>query len=64
MNRIGSQIILNRREEDRVKSLIKRANYLEKRINSATVDLSYDKQELGALRWAISVIQELQNEQV
>ena len=36
-----------------LKMLQRRADHLEKRINTNPVSLTYDKAELAALRWAI-----------
>ena len=44
----------------RILALERRADHLAKRIAAAIPkDLSYDKQELGALRWATSHLREL-----
>ena len=37
----------------RIHALQRRALHLEQRIAASDIDLSYDKQELGALRWAL-----------
>jgi hypothetical protein len=61
MKRLGTQIIIETYEQDRLKRLVKRAEHLEKRILTSDKNLSYDKAEASALRWVVSVIQELQN---
>jgi hypothetical protein len=45
------------RSKRRLAALKKRAEFLEKRIQESPFDLSFDKQELSALRWAIFVLQ-------
>lgn len=61
MIRLKTQIILDPKEQDRLKRLVKRADYLESRVLNSDKELSFDKAEASALRWAIAVIQELQN---
>ena len=41
------------------KALERRADHLAKRIAASNIDLSYDKQELAALRWALNNLYEL-----
>lgn len=49
--------LLNREERDKLERLKKRAYHLQNRIdNRPRYDLSYDKAELSALRWAIQKI--------
>lgn len=52
---------LNSRERHRVKVLEKRARHLNDRIAAAAAvgrELSYDRQELAALEWALGIIGE------
>jgi hypothetical protein len=44
------------REIKKIKCLIKRANYLEERIENSDKELSYDKQEMAALVWVLHEI--------
>ena len=41
------------------KALERRADHLAKRIAASDIDLSYDKQELAALRWALDNLYKL-----
>jgi len=51
------KVELTRLDRRKVKILEKRAAFLKKRIDSSpNKDLSFDKAELGALRWAIAQI--------
>jgi hypothetical protein len=53
----GQRSTLNRRERDKVEALKRRAYHLQNRIdNSPRMDLSHDKRELSALRFAIEKI--------
>ena len=40
----------------KLETLERRADFLAKRISTSDTDLSYDKQELSALRWALDVL--------
>lgn len=42
-----------------IRCLERRAEYLEERIAASPVDLSYDKAECNAIRWAIDVLKSL-----
>lgn len=42
-----------------IRCLERRAEYLEKRIGTSKLDLSYDKAETNALRWAINTLRDL-----
>lgn len=44
---------LTRKEVGKIAVLAKRLEHLERRINSSSADLSFDKAEAAALRWAI-----------
>ena len=45
------------KERERIGTLLYRADFLQKRIDSAgNLDLSYDRAELAALRWALALI--------
>lgn len=39
-----------------VETLVKRLEHLHDRVRNSTRDLSYDKREIGALRWCLSVL--------
>ena len=43
----------------RIKALERRADHLAKRIAESDIDLSYDRQELGALRWALEHLRDI-----
>ena len=50
---------MTRHDRERIAALEKRQDYLGKRIAEGDAlgrDLSYDKQEYGALRWAIPIL--------
>ena len=42
-----------------IRCLERRAQYLEKRIDTSAVDLSYDKAEMNALKWAVDTLRQL-----
>lgn len=44
---------MTRQERKYLNSLNRRAEHLERRIQESTKDLTYDRQELAALKWAI-----------
>ena len=46
------------RLRERLKTLTRRADHLAKRIAESPLDLTYDKAELAALRWAIQELEE------
>lgn len=46
------------RHRERIKVLERRADHLAKRIAESPLDLTYDKAELSALRWAIRELEE------
>jgi hypothetical protein len=50
---------MTQQEERYIAILEKRADHLEKRINSSDRDLSYDKAELAALDWAVDFITDI-----
>jgi hypothetical protein len=50
-------MILNRKDIDRLNVLKRRVKILEERINTDPRDLSYDKAEASALRWAIEIVE-------
>lgn len=57
-NQVGKQSEpFNRREQKRIDTLKRRMRVLEERVNTTTKDLSYDKREASALRWAISLVE-------
>lgn len=45
----------------KLRVLEKRHNHLAKRINESRHDLSFDKEEASALRWALTVLGPLHN---
>ena len=47
---------MNRKEQDYINRLKKRLNHLNKRVMESPKELSYDKAEANALRWAISIL--------
>lgn len=48
------------RERDHIRTLLRRADHLAKRIaNSQGRDLSFDKRELAALLWALDSVADL-----
>lgn len=49
----SSQGRLNQQERRHVDFLRRRADFISRRIRSSPKELSYDRAELGALKWAI-----------
>lgn len=49
--------ILSPRERERLDTLRRRIDHLSRRIANSDRDLSWDKSELAALRWAVSWIE-------
>ena len=47
----------DQRRDYRLKTLLRRADHLEKRIAESPLDLSYDNAELAALRWAVEELE-------
>jgi hypothetical protein len=46
----------------RIERLKKRLRHLDDRIASSDKDLSYDKAEASALRWAVEILEQLRKE--
>lgn len=42
-----------------IRCLERRSQYLEKRIETSQSDLSYDKAEMNALKWAVDTLKQL-----
>ena len=52
---------MTKSERRHVETLIKRLEHLQDRVHNSTRDLSYDKREIGALRWCLSVLADNHN---
>ena len=51
--------LYTRRGERRIATLKKREAHLRKRISESDKSLSYDEQEASALKWVISIVENL-----
>jgi hypothetical protein len=55
---------VTRRDRDRLTALTRRRDWLAERINGTRSTLTYDRQEWGALCWAISLLEGMLGDEV